>query len=310
VSAAGRRVVVIGDVMTDIVVLTEGGLVRGSDRRARISSGAGGSGANQAVWLAAMGVAVTMIGRAGVEDAEAWRRHFSARGVEPVLAEDDERPTGTLIAIVDPDGERSFLTDRGANLGLVPADIPPEVVEAAAMLVVSGYALFAPGPRQAVRAAMARARGHGVAVAVDAASTGFLDEVGPASFLEWTAGADLVFANEEEAGLLTGKSEAAEQVSALGRHFGQVVIKRGAQGAVAGTRAGLLCSAASPDVMVVDSTGAGDAFAAGFIAELLAGGGTEAALRSGVAAGSEAVGRVGAQPPMKGVRPWMSSPGS
>jgi sugar/nucleoside kinase (ribokinase family) len=129
-------------------------------------------------------------------------------GVEPHLAADPSRETGRLIAIVDPTGERSFLTDRGANDALEAADIPDALIDRADHIHISGYSLFAPSPREAVLSVMRRATRP---VSVDPGSAEFLREVGAANFLGWTAGAAMLFPNSEEAAVLAGSDDAEAQ---------------------------------------------------------------------------------------------------
>ena len=291
-----NRVLVVGDVMTDVIVVPEGPIVKGSDRRATVRSRPGGSGANQAVWLGAMEADVVFAARVGVADKAMYENYFRGLGVVPVLAGDREQPSGVLVTIVDPDGERSFLTDRGANLNLSPDDLPQSLLDEVGMVMVSGYSFFAPGPRAAVQGLLAAAKARGIAVAVDPASVGFLVEVGPAQFLDWTAGADWIFANESEAEALTGLVGYQALMLALGERFANVVIKRGRLGAALGGRDGLRVELPAPMVTVVDSTGAGDAFAAGFIAAHLAGEDEASALAKGIAAGAKAVQSIGGQP--------------
>ena len=295
------RVLVVGDVMTDIIVVPEGPIIKGSDRRASVRSRPGGSGANQAVWLGAMKADVWFAARVGHADRALYENYFRGLGVVPVLAGDTEQPSGVLVTLVDPDGERSFLTDRGANLNLSAADLDDSLLAGVSLIMVSGYSLFAPGPRAAVLGLLAQARARGIAIAVDPASTGFLREVGPAQFLAWTAGGDWIFANAEEAALLTGQQALEAQMAALGAVFANVVIKRGALGAALGGRDGVRLALPAPAVTVVDSTGAGDAFAAGFIAALLRGADEAAAMAAGIAAGARAVQAIGGQPPSEGL---------
>lgn len=290
------KVLVVGDVMTDVIVVPEGAIVRGSDRRAKVRSRPGGSGANQAVWLGAMGAPVVFAARVGASDRAMYENYFRGLGVVPVLAGDREQPSGVLVTIVDPDGERSFLTDRGANLNLSPDDLPESLLDGIGLVMVSGYSFFAPGPRAAVQALFAMAQARGIAVAVDPASVGFLVEVGAARFLDWTEGADFIFANESEAEALTGSVGHVAQMAALGSHYGTVLIKRGRLGAAIGGRDGVRAELPAPQVGVVDSTGAGDAFAAGFIAAHLGGADEEAALARGIEAGAKAVQSIGGQP--------------
>ena len=291
-----RAVLVVGDVMTDVIVVPDGPIVKGSDRRATVRSRPGGSGANQAVWLGAMGADVRFAARVGAGDRDRYDGYFRDLGVVPLLASDAELPSGVLVTLVDPDGERSFLTDRGANLNLCAADLNESLLDGVSLVMVSGYSLFAPGPRAAVLGLLASARARGVAIAIDPASVGFLREIGPTQVLAWTAGADWIFANAEEAELLTGQADIAAQVQVLGLHYTHVIIKRGRLGAVLGGRGGIELSLPAPSVTVRDSTGAGDAFAAGFIAAHLAGADDAVAMAKGIAAGARAVQAIGGQP--------------
>ena len=290
------RVLVVGDVMTDVIVVPEGPLVRGSDRRASIRSRPGGSGANQAVWLGSMGTRVSFVARVGAADKPHLEAYFKGFHVDPILVADARLPSGVLVTIVDPDGERSFLTDRGANLALSPSDMPVWLLDDTRLVLVSGYSYFAERPRNAVQWLAGEARSRGIDLVVDAASVGFLDEVGPINFLHWTAGAALLFCNADEAEALAGTADLEAQMAALGGHYRRVVIKRGALGAALGTSAGVTLALPAPPVRVVDTTGAGDAFAAGFLSAELAGLDERACLERGIEVGSEAVRRIGGQP--------------
>ncbi len=292
----GNAVLVVGDVMTDIIVAPEGPIVFGSDRRAKIRSHPGGSGANQAVWLAAQGAEVRFAARIGAADQERWQAHFTTRGIDAHLARDPDLPSGMLVTLLAADGERSFLTDRGANLALAIADLPDSLLDGVRLFLVSGYSLFAPGPRVAVLDLVARARLRNIAIAVDPASSGFLAECGADEFLGWIGGADIILANRDEARLLAGTDDLAAQVTELGEHFARVVVKCGAEGAVIGDASGIAHSASAQRVEAVDATGAGDAFAAGFITAWLESADPETALQRGIAAGAKAVTRLGGQP--------------
>lgn len=290
------RIIVVGDVMTDVIVVPEGPLVRGSDRRASIRSRPGGSGANQAIWLGSMGTRVSFVARVGAADKPHLEAYFKGFHVEPILIADALLQSGVLVTIVDQDGERSFLTDRGANLALAPSDMPVWLLDDTGLVLVSGYSFFAEVPRNAVQWLAEEARGRGIPLAVDAASAGFLDEVGPANFLGWTAGTELLFCNTDEARALAGTDELEAQTRVLGSHYARVVIKRGALGAVLGDASGVNVSLPAPSVKVIDTTGAGDAFAAGFITAELRGETPDACLRAGIEAGSAAVRTLGGQP--------------
>jgi sugar/nucleoside kinase (ribokinase family) len=290
------RALVLGDVMTDIIVMPEGTLVRGSARRAKIRQMPGGSGANQAVWLGRFGGNGRFAARVGAADLERLNSHFRSFGVEPVLTGDAELSSGFLVTIVDPDGERSFLTDRGANLALAPEDVPPTLLEGVTILVISGYSFFAEGPRRVALRLVGEARARGIALVIDPASEGFLREAGIANFIGWTAGATYLFANYDEAFALSGVPDIEEQTRLLGGHYRTVVIKRGALGASLGDAEGIRLQVGAQELDALDTTGAGDAFAGAFLSALMRGEDEQACLLAATEAGGQAAGRLGAQP--------------
>jgi sugar/nucleoside kinase (ribokinase family) len=290
------RVLVVGDVMTDIIVVPEGPMVRGSDRRATIRSRPGGSGANQAVWLGSMGTRVTFVARVGAADKGHLEAYFKGFYVDPVLIADARLPSGVLVTVVDDDGERSFLTDRGANLALAPSDMPVWLLDDTALVLMSGYSYFAEVPRSAVMYLTGEAGERGIGFAVDAASVGFLEEVGARNFLDWTRGASILFTNRDEALALSGSTDLEAQMRMLGSNYGRVVIKLGAEGAALGNKEGIAVTLPAPPVVAVDTTGAGDAFAAAFITAELKGSLADDCLRAGIVAGAEAVKKIGGQP--------------
>jgi sugar/nucleoside kinase (ribokinase family) len=299
-ATAPPRILVVGDIMTDIVVRPEGPLARGSDRRAAITIRPGGSAANQAAWLAHFGVAVDLVARVGAADSEREAERLRRSGVTPYLAGDEARETGRLIVLIDPDGERSFLTDRGANLALSAADIPDAAIANARLILLSGYSFFAQGPREAAMNVIARARR--TPVAVDPASAEFLREAGRENFLAWTKGVAILFPNSEEAAVLTGSDDPAVQCASLAALYPLVVVKRGADGAQA-ARGEERWRVGAPQVAALDTTGAGDAFVAAFLAARLAGSEIEDAMRRAADAGATASTILGGQPPGPKGRP-------
>jgi len=292
------RVLVIGDVMTDIIVKPEGPVAHGADRRATVRALPGGAGANQACWLASEGVETRFAGRVGHEDLARQKLLLAAYRVDARLAADPALPTGSLVTLLSYDGERSFLTDRAANLNLDRADLPDALLDGVDLVHVSGYSLFEKGPRAAVVAFMAMVRERGVPFSIDPASHSFLREAGAANFMKWTRGANFLFPNEDEATVLAGIAEPATQLERLLEHYPIVALKRGAAGAIAGDVSGNRWSSPAPSVNVLDTSGAGDAFFGGFLGSYLTGASIEAALARAVALGSSAVSALGARPPL------------
>lgn len=296
------RVLVIGDVATDVVVRPAGELADGSDTPAEIRITGGGAAANTAAWLASTGSPVTLVARIGDDAAGRERRaELAALGVSCAVAVDAGAPTGTIVVLVARDGERTMLADRGANLRLSPADVSIGLDAALAAepaakhLHLSGYALLDPATRPAGRHALAAARAAGLTVSVDVASASPLAAADPVAFLRWVDGIDLLLANGDEAAELTGVADPAAAAEKLLATAATVVVKRGPHGAV-WCAPGVRVAAAAEPVELVDSTGAGDAFAAGLLAAWLRGAEPAMALRAGALLGARAAGVVGARP--------------
>jgi ribokinase len=267
----------------------------GSDRPATIRTGGGGAGANVAVHLARLGTAVVLAGCTG--DDAAGRRlaaELAAAGVALRLRTVAGAATGTIVSLVEPGGQRSMLADRGANLALRPDDVPAP--PPGGHLHLSGYTLLDPGPRGAGLAALAAAVAAGCTISVDPASTGPLTRYGVDRWLADTAAATLLLPNADEARLLTGCADPADAARALARRHRVVAVSLGADGALWAS-GDLLVHRPALATDVVDTTGAGDAFAAGLLAAWLASPGIDPgdALDAGLARAAEVVRRPGAR---------------
>ena len=287
------RVVVIGDVMVDVVVHLDTPIVRGSDAPARISLGGGGSAANVAAWLAAAGAAPVLVSRVGADArGQEERAALVATGVDVRFVTDFERPTGTCVVIVEPDGERTMMPDPGANDTLAPENLPLDLFAAGAHLHWSGYALLRSGSRPAARSALASALRQGMTVSVDPSSAALLSP----AFFDLAAGAGLLVPNAEEARVLTGEGDPELAARRLTERFAEVVVTLGREGALWSDGKALCRVPAVEGVTVRDSTGAGDAFAAGLIAARLDGASPELALLAGCRLAARAVVSPGGRP--------------
>jgi sugar/nucleoside kinase (ribokinase family) len=300
-------VLVSGDVINDILVQTPGPFAAGDDNPAVIRTRPGGSAANQAAWMATLGLDVAFAGRVGAQDADFHRRELARFGVEPHLAIDSSVATGTIVVLVGPDGERTMITDRGANLRLRPADVPAALLDTAALLHLTGYSFFHPRTREVALGLLGVARRRGVPFTVDPGSAAFLGTLEPGAFVDWTRGAAVCFPNRDEAAVLTGaapgaprpgagETGAAAMAASLGSYYGAVVVKLGADGAVVAAPGTTPARVAAQPALVRDTTGAGDAFCAGFLAAWLAGAPLSAAAASGGRAAALAVSRFGGRP--------------
>jgi sugar/nucleoside kinase (ribokinase family) len=259
------KIVVVGDVMVDVVARHSQPLAHGSDTPATVALRPGGGAGNVAAWLGERACLVACVGDDPL--AEIALRGVGREQVTVVPG----RTTGVCIVLVDAQAERTMLPDPGANLAL--SEIPD-----ADVLYLSGYTLLRPETRAVALEALQRAR----RTAVDCASADPLRA--EPSFLEWVTGVDLLLANEEEAEVLRPRA---------GVHAREVVIKRGAGGAT-WTDGERTLEVAARRADVVDTTGAGDSFAAGFLSRWDAG--PEAALEAAASLAAQAVGSVGGRP--------------
>jgi sugar/nucleoside kinase (ribokinase family) len=291
VSGRAGRVVVVGDLVTDVLVVAAAPLAPGSDTPARIRVAGGGQAANTAAWLARCGVPVTLVATVGEDPAGRDRvAELTAAGVDCAVRQVGGVATGTLVVLTG-DRERTMLTDRGAAAHLRPADVDSALDRAAGArhLHLSGYPLLDDGSRAAGLRALAAARTRALTTSVDAASAAPLRRVGAAAFREWVRGVDLLLANADEADVLGLASTDRAPPWAKA-----VVVKRGPAGA--SWSAETVARVTGSPAAVADPTGAGDAFAAGLLAAWLTGADPTAALRAGTRLGAEAVSRLGARP--------------
>ncbi|MEV0426308.1 PfkB family carbohydrate kinase [Micromonospora sp. NPDC050495] len=292
------RIVVVGDVITDVVAVLAGPLATGSDTAATIRFSGGGQAANTAAWLAAQGAPVTLVAAVGADETGRERvAELDRVGVVCAVQRQEGYPTGTVVVLVH-DGERTMVSQRGANLRLSADHVEAALAGApdAGHLHLSAYTLLDAGSRGAGLRALAVARERGLTTSVDAASAAPLRRAGAAAFLAWVRDVDLLLVNADEATVLAGGLDPAAQGRALAAVAGRVVVKRGAAGAVWVDRTGLVEAAPARGVPVVDVTGAGDAFAAGLITAWLAGAEPRAALSRAGDLGALAVSSVGARP--------------
>ena len=285
--------VVVGDLATDVVAVLSGEPAPGSDRPATIRSRGGGAGANVAAHLAVLGVPVVLAGCVGDDAAgTALVAELRAAGVRTAVRTVPGAASGTIVSLVEPDGQRSMLADRGANLDLRADDVPPP--GPGGHLHLSGYTLLHERPRAAGLAALAAARAAGCTVSVDPASTGPLTASGVERWRADTAGIDLLVPNADEARLLSGCADVTEAARALAGRHRAVAVTLGADGALWAAGSTLVHRPAHP-ADVVDTTGAGDAFTAGLLSVWLTGGEPAAALDAGLARAAVVVGRPGAR---------------
>jgi len=259
----------------------------------------GGSAANTIVGVAGFGARAAFVGK--VKDDElgrAFAHDIRAAGVAfdtPPAA--DGPSTARCYVMVTPDGERTMNTFLGAAQDLHPADVDPDMVAAAAITYLEGYLWDPPHAKDAFRKAATIAHGAGRKVALTLSDAFCVDRY-RAEFAELirTGTVDLVFANERELHSLYQTADFDTAVKALRADARLAVITRSEKGCVVVSKEETVAVPAEPIERVVDATGAGDLFAAGFLFGFARGRDHRTSARLGAIAAAEVLSHLGARP--------------
>lgn len=266
------RLCTLGDLLLDVIVRTDGSGGPDAEGSVQTRVGAGGQAANVAAWAASLGAEAHFIGKRGSDGvAELAARDLVSRGVElhgPV----EEGANGVVVSLVAPDGARTMLSDRGVAPGLRAEDLDVRWLAGCAWLHLSGYSLLHGPIGEAAAKATGAVQAQGGRISIDLATASGIIGYGPERLLNRLEllQPDLVFGNEGELEAIGGTTP------------GTLVLKRGAEGFAVGGEA-----YAALDAEVVDTTGAGDALAAGYLV-----GGPELAAK----AAARCVAQLGAMP--------------
>lgn len=282
---------VVGDLVEDVVVRLEGAPgappAWGTDTTATITRSRGGSAANVAEFAARLHGASRFVGRVGDDDAgRALVARLRDAGVDACV--EHAGRTGTIVVIVHPGGERTMLSDRGASTALAAS--PDRWLDGVDVLHVPAYSLAGGAVADTARHMADAAHAAGVRVSADASSAGLIASLGArealARILALRPGALLCTA--EEADALGAEDAAARGAVPL------LVVKRGAEPTRIVARDRVAHHAVPPVAGVVDTTGAGDAFAAGFLAPWAAGAPIDECVRAAHAAAARVLHNAGA----------------
>ncbi|WP_324261747.1 adenosine kinase [Altererythrobacter sp. H2] len=259
----------------------------------------GGSAANTLAGLSALGAQCAFIGQVAADQlGEVFAHDIRAVGIDfDTPPRDREPPTARCLIFVTPDAQRTMNTFLGASQYLPPVALDAEAVAAAKVLYLEGYLWDPEEPRAAMRRAIEAARAAGRKVAFTLSEVFVIERHGDDFRALIEDGLiDILFANHLELAALTGESDFEAGIAALSPKVPVLVVTRSAEGAVAvagGARAEV---PAEPIDKVVDTTGAGDLFAAGFLYGHVNGEPLERCLRRGAIAACEIISHYGARP--------------
>lgn len=287
---------IFGDLILDITVRWHGPLQTGSDVAGEISYQGGGSAANVAAWLGHLGSRVRFAGALGRDlAASILGLELQQYGVETYLVE-KVQPTGAILLFLDDRGERTMVTSRGANLQLKADDLADQFFVGLKHLHLTAYSFF--GSEELVTTTtrlLEKAVARGISFSVDPSSYALLERFGVQRFLSLTKEATLLFPNFEEGRVLTGEKDPESMIRKLLEHYPRVVLTLGSGGCLCG-EGQAVTGVPAPKVQAVDTTGAGDAFAAGFLHEFLRESNLVAGARMGNQVASGCVQHYGGRP--------------
>jgi len=318
VASSNLDIVAIGDAIVDVIATTddafieERGLPKGGMQLLTAAQAdelyaamgpareiSGGSAANSMAGAAALGLNVAFVGQiANDQLGDIFAHDMLSLGVRfETPAMQAPPPTGRCLILVTPDAQRTMNTCPGASHELTPAALDPDLIRSASVTFLEGYLWGPERPRAAMLEAAKIAHSAGRTVAFTLSESLCIGDrrEGVRGMIEAKT-ADILFGNEDEVRHLTGCGTFDDCLAQLSKHVKTVVITRGPQGAVAvanGERAEI---AAAPVERIVDTTGAGDLFAAGFLAGRCRGRPLKACLETGSIAAAEIISHFGARP--------------
>ncbi|MFN5929761.1 MAG: carbohydrate kinase family protein [Roseiflexaceae bacterium] len=294
-------IMAVGDLVWDVLAQPDSMLLPGGDTTGRIALAPGGSAANVAAWVARLGAPAAFVGAVGADVfGDLIVADLTREGVEGHIIR-NQYDTGVIVVMIDRAGQRSMITNQGADFHLQPADLPVAAIARAAHVHITAWSLFTDPPRAAAIQAAKVAKAGGATVSFDPASYQMIREMGRDTFDAIVAELpiDIILPNRDEGMVLTGEREPAAIAHALRKRFRDavVVLKLDKDGCYVSAH-GYAQHHSTTEVAVVDATGAGDSFNAGFLAHYVRTGDIAGAAHLANNVGSWVGGRFGARPPL------------
>jgi sugar/nucleoside kinase (ribokinase family) len=277
-----ERVLVIGDVIDDIIVVPEGQVRANTDTNAQITQTLGGSASNMASWASHDGAEVTFIGCVGSADEDRVTKEFESFGVHTQLQTSETLKTGSLVVLVE-GASRSMLTDRGANKELSLEELTIDYLSDFSYVYLSGYTLFGRSEAE-IKNFIFRVQDAGALLAIDPGSSGYIKDFGVEEFKACVDGVDILLPNDEEFELLSSEPS----------HI--TIVTKGSNGVDLYVEGIKTNSFEAEIVTAIDPTGAGDAFAGSLIANLSKGVELHSAIANATKTAAKAVTTIGARP--------------
>lgn len=289
------RILCIGDAALDVIVKMQTEIHVGSDTASQISMHGGGAAANTATWLAQLGHSVFFSCRLGDDAAgRAISSEFDLWKIEHRKTFLENEKTGVVVVLVDDKGDRTMFPDSGANSGISERDLPELRGFDAAYL--SGYSLFNPLSTNGVLRMVNEIKDVGIPLIFDPASVGTMMAFNRKRVIETLTHMDITIMNEDEARYIADCDSLDKALDFITEIVSIAVIKTGSSGAIARIRGSNTVISHADAVNAIDTTGAGDAFAAGFIPMWLESKDLLASMNAGNEVARQCVAIIGARP--------------
>jgi sugar/nucleoside kinase (ribokinase family) len=294
------KILSLGDLLLDLVVRFDPRSGEADTAPDAVQIWPGGSAANFAVWAAHEGAGVRYVSRVGRDlSGDMLIRSLQDAGVTSAVRVVDQPPTGRVLVMVDHEGTRRMWTYPGASATIAIDDLDSAWFDGLDAFHLTGYSLLRDGPRAAALEAfrLARAGSSSPLCTLDPNPSHLIVDFGLERYRQMLTEYrfDIIFPNLEEGALLTGCDAPRDIAAGLLSISPMVVLTLGNRGCLAATRDGLLTVDAEPVEAVRDATGAGDAFAAGFVVEYLRSRDLHSAAHAANRLAANVVSRVGAR---------------
>lgn len=260
------KICIIGDINVDVITLLSGPLQKNTDTTSTNAITLGGSTCNVAVWLTHLGVDVDLVSAIGDDVLGSWViTQLQAFGVsDQNIRTISNNRTGTCVILVDETGARSMMPDFGANLVQSVDEHLKTLINESDIVVMSAYTYFRPESQKFALDVLECVENSNARLVIDAASSSPIEKTGADKVRKYLSRADLVLANEDELAAL--EQDAPTNWTA---EFKNLIVKRGPRGALWLNHGTEVASVKAEAVKVIDTTGAGDAFCAGLLSQLM-----------------------------------------
>jgi len=294
-------ILVIGDINLDIIVNLREAINFNTDSQSDIYFKGGGSAANFSYWLDYLNQKVRFIAKTGDDFiVDYLKEEFANTDIDFKNLISKEKETGRIVVLLNKDGDRTMITDRGANVKLKPDNIKEEFFSGINHLHLGGYSFF--GEKNMGNTALKiieTAKEKNISISFDPSSYSGLKEYGIQKILNQTEGIDLCFPNLEEGKILTGQNTPKEIIRYLLNYYKNVILKVGKKGCLVGNKAEISFIQQKRKLAEGDTTGAGDAFSAAFIAKYLKNKNLKEAAHYANQIGFKCVNKIGGRPDKK-----------